>query len=99
MNEIIDTIEILMETEFGQTCTHKRLKLPGLFSEIALITDKILQKFDLYYQKIHVLSEMNKTIACSISKAKRELGYSPAIDLEEGMRRSINWHISTGQYL
>ena len=40
-------------------------------------------------QKIHVLSEMNKTIACSIEKAGRELGYDPQIELEEGMRRSL----------
>jgi nucleoside-diphosphate-sugar epimerase len=45
----------------------------------------------LYEQKIHVLSEMNKTIACSVAKAQRELRYAPVIALEEGMRRSIRW--------
>jgi nucleoside-diphosphate-sugar epimerase len=34
---------------------------------------------------------MNKTIACSIEKAKAELGYRPAVALEEGMRRSLRW--------
>jgi nucleoside-diphosphate-sugar epimerase len=34
---------------------------------------------------------MNKTIACSIGKAQEELGYNPTVDLEEGMRRSIQW--------
>jgi nucleoside-diphosphate-sugar epimerase len=34
---------------------------------------------------------MNKTIACSVSKAKRVLGYDPKIGLEEGMRRSLRW--------
>ena len=29
----------------------------------------------LYHQKIHVLSEMNQSIACSVAKARRELGY------------------------
>ena len=35
MNEIVDTIERLLETEFGQKCAHKRLRLPGFASEIA----------------------------------------------------------------
>jgi nucleoside-diphosphate-sugar epimerase len=34
---------------------------------------------------------MNKTIACSIAKAERELGYRPTVALEEGMRRSLAW--------
>ena len=38
----------------------------------------------LYHQKIHVLSEMNKTIACTIAKAERELGYDPKVELERG---------------
>jgi len=38
-----------------------------------------------------VLSEMNKNIACSVEKAEQELGYAPAIELEEGMRRSLAW--------
>ena len=43
----------------------------------------------LYHQKIHVLSEMNKTIACDVSQAQNVLGYDPQISLEEGMRRSL----------
>jgi nucleoside-diphosphate-sugar epimerase len=89
MNEIVDTIERLLETEFGQKCAHKRMRLPGLASEVALAADTVLQRLGLYQQKIHVLSEMNKTIACSVEKAKRELGYRPTIALEEGMRRSL----------
>jgi nucleoside-diphosphate-sugar epimerase len=89
MNEIIDTIERLLETEFGQKCAHRRLRLPGLAGEVALAMDWALQSAGLYHQKIHVLSEMNKTIACSVDKAKRELGYAPAVSLEEGMRRSL----------
>ena len=50
----------------------------------------------LYHQKIHVLSEMNRTIACTIDKARRELGYAPTVGLEEGMRRSIRWVLENG---
>jgi nucleoside-diphosphate-sugar epimerase len=96
MNEILDTVERLLEQEFAIVCAHKRLRLPGFASDIAWLVDFALQKAGLYHQKIHVLSEMNKTIACSIDKAKRELGYQPEVALEEGMRRSISWCISKG---
>ncbi|HZV36471.1 MAG TPA: NAD(P)-dependent oxidoreductase [Verrucomicrobiae bacterium] len=91
MNEVIDTIERLLETEFGQKCAHKRMRLPGFASEIALVADASLQALGIYHQKIHVLSEMNKTIACSVARAEKELGYRPTVALEEGMRRSMAW--------
>ena len=91
MNEIVNTVERLMESEFGLRVAHKRLKLPAFAGDLAQVCDLILQKTGLYQQKIHVLGEMNKTIACSIAKAEQELGYAPAVELEEGMRRSLAW--------
>lgn len=91
MNEVVDTVERLLEREFGHKCAHKRMRLPGLASEVAYGVDFVLQSLGLYHQKIHVLSEMNKTIACSVAKAEHELGYRPTITLEEGMRRSLRW--------
>ncbi|MDB6121962.1 MAG: NAD-dependent epimerase/dehydratase [Pedosphaera sp.] len=96
MNEIIDTVERLLETEFGQKCAHKRMRLPGLASEVALMVDATMQAAGLYNQKIHVLSEMNKTIACSVTRAEKELGYRPTVALEEGMRRSLAWCVAKG---
>jgi len=97
MNEVIDTIERLLEKEFGHACKHKRMRLPGFASEIAWLADKALQGLGMYHQKIHVLSEMNKTIACSVARAERELGYMPTVALEEGMRRSLKWCAENGQ--
>ena len=97
MNEILDTVERLLEEEFLIPCAHRRLRLPGIASDVAWLVDWSLQKAGLYHQKVHVLSEMNKSIACSIDKAKRELGYRPEIALEEGMRRSIAWCIERGE--
>jgi nucleoside-diphosphate-sugar epimerase len=91
MNEIIDTIESLLENDFSLPVAHKRMRLPNITSDVAGAIDGILQTLGLYNQKIHVLSEMNKTIACSITKAERELGYDPKVSLREGMRRSIAW--------
>jgi nucleoside-diphosphate-sugar epimerase len=95
MNEIITTIETLLEKEFSMPVVHKRLKLPYLSGEIATLADRLIQGLGLYNQKVHVLSEMNKTIACSIDKAKTILNYDPKISLEEGMRRSLKWVLDT----
>jgi nucleoside-diphosphate-sugar epimerase len=96
MNEIVDTVERLLEKEFGQKCAHRRMRLPSWASEVAWMADWCLQTAGLYHQKIHVLSEMNKTIACSVEKARREIGYCPRVALEEGMRRSLRWVMEEG---
>jgi nucleoside-diphosphate-sugar epimerase len=97
MNEIVDTVEDLLEKQFDVRCAHKRMRLPDAASEIALLADKTLQGAGLYNSKIHVLSEMNKTIACTIARAQAELGYDPPVSLREGMRRSLKWCFDAGQ--
>jgi nucleoside-diphosphate-sugar epimerase len=93
MNEIVDTIARLLEQEFKFTVSHNRIRLPEIVSELAMFADATIQSLGLYSEKIHVLSEMNKNITCSIAKAERELGYRPKVALEEGMRRSLAWCI------
>ncbi len=83
--EIYETVAKLL----GVTLNPRHL--PKIVSSICYLIDGILQKVGLYIKEFHVAGEMNKNIACSIEKAKRELGYIPAISLEEGMRRSIEW--------
>jgi nucleoside-diphosphate-sugar epimerase len=97
MNEIVDTVEDLLENEFGMEVAHDRMRLPSMASEVALAVDAVIQGTGLYNQKVHVLSEMNKTIACSVAKARAELDYRPGIELREGMRRSIEWCLANGQ--
>jgi nucleoside-diphosphate-sugar epimerase len=96
MNQIVDTIEKLLEKEFCISVAHKRLKLPLFVCETALVADAVLQKIGIYHQQIHVLSEANKTIAASSAKAERDFGFSPLVGLEEGMRRSIRWCLDNG---
>lgn len=98
-NEIVDTVERLMEDEFGLPVAHKRLRLPFLASEIAMWMDWMIQRAGFYNQKLHVLGEYNKTIACSIAKAETELGYRPTVELKEGMRRSIAWCLENNRIL
>ncbi len=97
MNEVIATIEAVLEEDFSLTVAHDRMKLPSIASEVAFVVDSALQAVGFYQQKIHVLSEMNKTIACSVGKAERELGYQPSIELREGMRRSVEWCLARGE--
>ena len=89
MNEIVNTIEDLLVNEFRKECDYGRMRLPGFVSSVAEISDRILQSIGLYHQKIHVLSEMNKNIACSINKAKDDLGYAPEYSLKTGMLNSL----------
>ena len=89
MNEIVDTIESVLEREFGQECDHGRLRLPGWFSTLSEKADALIQWFGFYHQKIHVLSEMNKTIACTVSKAQEDLGYYPEYSLKKGVKISL----------
>jgi nucleoside-diphosphate-sugar epimerase len=96
MNEIVDTIERVIRDDFHLDVKGGRLRLPNVVSEIALAGDRLLQAAGLYQQKVHVLSEMNKNIACDIGKARRELGYDPKVALAEGMRRSIQWCLENG---
>jgi nucleoside-diphosphate-sugar epimerase len=70
--------------------------LPRVTSDAARLADSLLQRAGLYNQYVHVAGEYAASIAVSIEKAQRELGYDPKIELAEGMRRSIEWCRSVG---
>lgn len=89
INYIVQTIKNILSKDFGRSCSPKNLNLPSVIGDFAYLTDFALQSIGLYQQKIHVLSEMNKTIACSIEKSKNILGYAPQFSLAEGMALSI----------
>ncbi len=96
MVEIIDTVRAVLRDDFGVKVKPDTIHAPGVIADLARVADGSLQALGLYHQKIHVLSEMNLTIACSIERAKKELGYRPLTDLREGMRRSIAWLLDHG---
>ena len=84
--EIYQTVAELLEVK-----NFRPKFLPEFSSEVFLLGDKMFQSAGMYQTEIHVAGEMNKDIACSIEKARRELGYDPKVDLREGMKRSIEW--------
>ena len=73
-----------------------RFHLPALAGRLAERTDALVQRTGRYVQAVHVLGELDKTIACDISNARADLGYEPEVALEEGMRRSIRWCVEQG---
>lgn len=83
--EIIHTVAKVLEVDV------RPRYLPSFGSDVARLVDSLLQMSGLYNQEIHVAGELAASIAVSIDKARRELGYDPEIELEEGMRRSIAW--------
>jgi nucleoside-diphosphate-sugar epimerase len=99
MHEIISTVRDVLHQDFGMEVKPTTLQLPSVVGDIARLIDGSLQSCGLYHQKFHVLSEMNMTIACSIKKAERELGYKPLVALREGMRRSVEWCLANNQVI
>jgi nucleoside-diphosphate-sugar epimerase len=99
IREIVETVQRVLQDEFGIACARRQLRLPALVAEVARVADGTLQAIGLYNQQIHVLSEMSHTIACSIDKARRELGYAPTVALHRGMVESVRWCLANGQRL
>jgi nucleoside-diphosphate-sugar epimerase len=90
ITEIVDTVKEVM-ARAGYSVRRHQLRVPFVTGQIAERVDRLLQGRGRYHQGVHVLGEMNKTIACDITPACEQLGYSPDVDLAEGMRRSIEW--------
>ncbi len=95
MLEIIDIIKRVFENEFKMKTKSNFIKVPFFFGQIFELMDYYLQKSNIYSQKIHVLSELNKNIACDISLAKKELNYKPKIDLYKGTYKAYSQYLKS----
>jgi nucleoside-diphosphate-sugar epimerase len=96
MLEVVKTVSEVLAADFGIPVRGSALRLPSIVSDVARLADSLLQRLGLYSEKIHVLSEMSLSIACSVDKAERELGYRPTIGLREGMRLGIADLLASG---
>ncbi len=95
VNEIIETVGRALRDE-GYTVKPGATRLPVIAGRIAERADRIIQKTGRYQQQLHVMGEMAHSIACDISASRADLGYEPAVELYDGMRRSIQWCRSVG---
>jgi len=99
LREVLATVRRALAAEGLATSGPERVSLPRVASRIAEKADEVLQSRGKYVQPLHVLGELNHTIACDITRARDELGYAPAVALEEGMRASIRWCLDHGEVL
>ncbi|MDP9465354.1 MAG: NAD(P)-dependent oxidoreductase [Actinomycetota bacterium] len=98
VNEIVATVGRALTAEgFGVRAPSTRL--PAIAGRVAEFGDRVVQGLGRYQQQLHVLGEMNHTIACDISVTRAELGYEPQVELYEGMRTSIRWCVEHGLQL
>lgn len=88
--EIVDTVGRAL-TDEGHEVKPNSVRLPPLVGDVAERIDRVLQAARRYDQRIHVLGEMNKTIACDVSRSIAELDWEPKVSLYDGMRASIRW--------
>jgi nucleoside-diphosphate-sugar epimerase len=95
VNEIVATVGRALRDE-GFEVKEPSTRLPALAGHLAEIADRIVQRAGRYQQQLHVLGEMNHTIACDISASRTDLGYRPRVGLYEGMRDSIRWCVDQG---
>jgi len=96
LREILDTVRLALEDE-GLTVSGPKPRIPRVAARMAERADALLQSRGRYLQALHVLGELNHTIACDISRARDELGYEPTVGLREGMRASIRWCLDHGE--
>jgi nucleoside-diphosphate-sugar epimerase len=96
LREILATVRRALAAEGLVLSGPAALPLPRLAARAAESIDRFVQGRGRYVQPLHVLGELNHTIACDISRARDELGYDPAVGLEDGMRASIRWCLEHG---
>jgi len=89
--EIVETIADVLAKDFGIAVSPRRLRVPAAAGRLAELADRALQAAGLYVAELHVLGELDKEIACSVARARAELGYAPRWALREGMREAIAW--------
>jgi nucleoside-diphosphate-sugar epimerase len=90
MREVVETVQQALRQE-GYEVNGRIPRMPALAGTVAEKVDGVLQSRGIYHQEIHVLGEMDKTIACDISRAEQELGYDPRVELLDGMVSAIRW--------
>jgi nucleoside-diphosphate-sugar epimerase len=72
------------------------IRLPEVTAKLAFETDRALSRYGIYWQTLHLVGEADWDVGVSIEKARRELGYDPKVEIDEGMRGAVAWCRSRG---
>jgi nucleoside-diphosphate-sugar epimerase len=99
LHEIFATVRRALEAEGFTVSSRSGPRVPHVAGVVAERVDAALQAAGRYVQAVHVLGELKDTIACDISRARKELGYDPAVSLFDGMRASIRFCVERGAQL
>jgi nucleoside-diphosphate-sugar epimerase len=99
LSEIVTTVRDALAAEGLDVATRAPRTMPRIAAELAARADAALQSAGRYVQPLHVLGELKDTIACDISRARKELGYNPEVALFDGMRASVRWCLAQGWQL
>jgi nucleoside-diphosphate-sugar epimerase len=97
LRTILETVKDALRAEGLPVADRGPMHMPLVVARVATKVDAALQSQGRYLQAVHVLGELKDTIACDVSRARKELGYDPPTELFEGMRASIRWCLANGQ--
>ena len=99
LRDVLRTVRDALDAEGQHVSKRRPFVVPQAVSHVAETLDAAVQASGRYVQALHVLGELKDTIACDISRARKELGYEPTVTLLEGMRASVRWCIERGDRL
>jgi nucleoside-diphosphate-sugar epimerase len=91
MTEVVDTVRAALRAEGYEVADRRPPHLPAAAGALAARADALLQSRGAYVAELHVLGELGATIACDVSAAERDLGWTAPTSLLDGMRASIRW--------
>jgi len=89
--QIYTTLEIINAMGQALGANSNYVHLPSIIAPFSYQVDKVLSRFGIYWQNIHLLGEANWHVGVSSKKAQVELGYNPKYDFREGICQAIEW--------
>jgi len=70
----------------------KTVYLPDILADISWGLYNLMSKtFNLYFIELYAAKTMKLNIGCDIGKAHNVIGYNPKINLETGLKRTLEW--------
>jgi nucleoside-diphosphate-sugar epimerase len=99
LQDVLRTVRDAIAAEGLSVSTRRPVPVPRVVGVVAEKLDALAQSSGRYVQILHVLGELKDTIACDISRARKELGYEPTVALFDGMRASVRWSLARGDQL